>query len=309
MKSQTPPAEHPIDGALVRRLIKDQHPDLAEQRIALSDEGWDNVTYRLGEELAVRLPRRQLAGDLIVNEQTWLPRIAGDLPISVPRPIRVGRPSFYYPWTWSIAAWLPGETADRQPLASDQATRLAEFLLALHRLPSKDAPANRVRGVPLAVRAQAVTDRLKRLQTATDLITPAVLNAWRQAIDVPPASESRLLHGDLHARNVLAVRGEITGVIDWGDITAGDVATDLAAVWMLFDEPSARRTCLDVYNATQAELARARGWAISFAAILLETGLVDHPRHAAMGRATFRRVSEDVDLRDLLPDVRQRATD
>ncbi|WP_413470348.1 hypothetical protein [[Phormidium] sp. LEGE 05292] len=28
--------------------------------------------------------------------------------------------------------------------------------------------------------------------------------------------------------------GVITGIIDWGDITAGDKATDLAAIWMLF---------------------------------------------------------------------------
>jgi aminoglycoside phosphotransferase (APT) family kinase protein len=102
------------------------------------------------------------------------------------------------------------------------------------------------------------------------------------------------LHGDLHPRNVLVEQGTISGVIDWGDITSGDRATDLAAIWMLFDEPQARRMALTAYgDLSAATLARARGWAVHFATILLDSGLVDNPRHALIGELTLRRLETD----------------
>ena len=81
----TPRAEHEIDDELVRKLLQDQHPDLADAEIVLLDVGWDNANYRVGESNVVRLPRRQLAATLIENEQTWLPVLAESLPIAVPR--------------------------------------------------------------------------------------------------------------------------------------------------------------------------------------------------------------------------------
>ncbi|MER7151067.1 phosphotransferase [Streptomyces lydicus] len=42
------------------------------------------------------------------------------------------------------------------------------------------------------------------------------------------------LHGDLHPANILVDRGRIRAVIDFGDITSGDPATDLSVAWMLF---------------------------------------------------------------------------
>jgi aminoglycoside phosphotransferase (APT) family kinase protein len=106
--------------------------------------------------------------------------------------------------------------------------------------------------------------------------------------------EPTWIHGDLHARNVLFADGAIRGIVDWGDMTAGDRATDLAALWMLFesarDRGAAREPCGGVSDATWA---RAKGWAVLFGVMLLESGLVDHPRHAAMGEATLRRVALD----------------
>lgn len=101
------------------------------------------------------------------------------------------------------------------------------------------------------------------------------------------------LHGDLHARNVLVKDGAISGVIDWGDMTAGDVATDLASIWMLLGDAGARAKARAAYGADEATWARAKGWAVLFAAILLDTGLTDTPRHAVMGERAFQRLAED----------------
>ncbi|MGD8331796.1 MAG: phosphotransferase [Acidobacteriota bacterium] len=99
-----------------------------------------------------------------------------------------------------------------------------------------------------------------------------------------PATDSRWLHGDLHARNVLVDGGVIGAIIDWGDLTAGDIATDLAAVWSLFRDAGARTECLARYQPDEAQLARAKGWAVLLGAVLLDTGRVDHAAHAKIGR-------------------------
>ncbi len=289
----TPAAEQRIDISLVKALLQDQHPDLANGSVVLMDAGWDNVMYRLGDEFVVRLPRRKAAVACLENEQSCLPMLAERLPITIPVPVRFGRPSNTFPWPWSILRWMPGRTADKEPPAADQAKPLADFLRALHQPAPPSAPPNGFRGVSLGRRAKVVEERLGRLRGVTELITPSLLSLWAEALAAPEASESCWLHGDLHARNVLVESGKITAIIDWGDVTAGDVATDLASVWMLLGDSPARANCLAQYQPSGALLARAKGWAVFFGTVLLDTGLVDHPSHAAMGRATLQRLNAD----------------
>lgn len=68
----SPPAEVRIDLQLVKQLVTDQHPDLAGLPVRFASEGWDNAQFQLGADLVVRLPRRQAAVALILNEQKWL---------------------------------------------------------------------------------------------------------------------------------------------------------------------------------------------------------------------------------------------
>ena len=293
MNLGTPKPEIDVGEDLIRSLLRDQHPDLADRPLVLFDTGWDNFTFRLGEDLALRLPRREAAAQLILNEQRWLPQLATRLPIPIPAPLRVGNPGAGYPWHWSVLPWLPGRAADEEAPRSDQAIPFAAFLRALHQPAPEDAPENPFRGCALAERASAIEERLTRLRTKTDLIGTEVEEAWRAALSAPVSTESMWLHGDLHARNTLVDHGEISGIIDFGDITSGDVATDLAAAWALFEDSGARRRVLDEVGADAATRCRARGWAVSFGAMLLDTGLIDHPRHAVMGERMLRRIAED----------------
>jgi aminoglycoside phosphotransferase (APT) family kinase protein len=295
--SGSPLAEVDIDVALVQSLLHDQHPDLTHLPLQLMDTGWDNVMFRLGEALLIRLPRRRLAATLIENEQNWLPTIAARLPIATPVPVRVGHPGRGYPWKWSILPWLKGATADQTELHADQAMRLAQFLRSLHVQAPGSAPRNEVRGVPLSTRADATEARLRRLESTPHGISSEIRHAWQLALAAPVASESTWLHGDLHPRNILVKDGVITGIIDWGDITAGDVATDLASIWMLFGDRRCRQRALEAYGAiSPATLQRARGWAVLFGVVLLETGLVDHPQHLRIGHNTLSRIAEDIAL-------------
>jgi len=290
----TPAAEVEIDAALVTSLLQDQHPDLAHLPLRQIDAGWDNAMYRLGDDLCVRLPRRKLAKQLIENEQAWLPLLADRLSFSVPTPVRIGKPALGYPWRWSVLPWLAGVSADLHEPHPNQAKPFAAFLRSLHEPAPADAPSNNFRGVPLSQRAASVEERMQRLESKSDLITQRLRQIWKQALSAPIDVEAKWLHGDLHARNILVEDAVITGVIDWGDITSGDVATDLSSIWMLFSDARARQQVLVEYGTvSQATLQRAKGWAILVGVALLDTGLIDNSRHAVMGERTLRRVAED----------------
>jgi aminoglycoside phosphotransferase (APT) family kinase protein len=285
----TPAAEVEIDEDLLRRLLTEQHPDLAGEAIVFVDSGWDNVTYRVGDSLAARLPRRKIAAGLLANEQRWLSELAPRLPLPIPAPVRVGRASDAFPFPWSVVPWLDGRTADLAEPGRDQGRALAAFLRALHLPAPNDAPTNPFRGVPLAERQSAVEERLARRRA---LIGPALLELWVGAVDVPVDAPPTWLHGDLHARNVLVKDARLAGVIDWGDMCGGDPATDLASVWMLLPWKTARAEALAAYGASAATELRARGWAFLWGVMLLDSGLINHPAHAAMGKAILQRLTE-----------------
>jgi aminoglycoside phosphotransferase (APT) family kinase protein len=161
----------------------------------------------------------------------------------------------------------------------------------LHTVAPIDAPSNPFRGVPLQQRATTIEARMQRLAGSSSLITYEVLRAWQEALAAPIDVEPCWIHGDLYPRNILVDAGTLAGIIDWGDITAGDRATDLAVIWMLYADSEVRQAALEAYGSvSEATYLRARGWAVGFGVTLLETGLVDSPRHAAIGERTLRHV-------------------
>lgn len=289
-----PSADFEIDAALVRELLVDQHADLALEPIEEIAAGWDNAMFTLGKGLAARLPRRAAAAALIVHEQIWLPRLAPSLTLPVPVPVWVGVPGRGYPWRWSVAPFLPGRPAARSGLHPEHARPFAEFLSSLHQPAPADAPANPFRGVPLAERAESGAARMAGVARETDLITPTIRRLWADALDAPAASARLWLHGDLHPGNVLVEGNAISGIIDWGDVTAGDVATDLAAIWMLFDEPCARAAAFAAYPALDDPTrTRARGWAILFGVTLFAAGRADQSGFEEIGQRILRRLQSD----------------
>lgn len=289
----TPPAEVDVSVELVHRLLAVQHPDLAEQPLELLANGWDNVLFRLGSDLVVRLPRRALAAALVEHEQTWLPVLAPRLPLPIPAPVRVGQPALGYPWRWSVLPYLHGEIAARAPFAdsSAAATTLGAFLRALHEPAPGDAPANPFRGVPLVQRDGAFRQRLASLHDAIDV--DAVTRVWSEALARPAWSGPPVwLHGDLHPANLLVDDGVLSAVIDFGDLTAGDPATDLAVAWMAFSARD-RAVFRTAYGKADDDTwARARGWACGLALAFLAHS-ADNPLMAAIGTRTIDAVLTD----------------
>jgi aminoglycoside phosphotransferase (APT) family kinase protein len=249
--------------------------------------GWDNLMCRLGAELIIRLPRRAVAADLIRHEQRWLPELAPRLPLAVPAPVRIGRATADYPWPWSIVPFLPGRPAASSPPADPAAAAivLARFLRALHVPAAADAPANPVRGVPLASRSETVTARMAQVADLVDVA--AIRPLWQESVAAPPwAGPPAWLHGDLHPANILVDGGQVSAVVDFGDITAGDPATDLAVAWMMLPA-SCHDAFRDSYGTPDDPLwMRARGWALALALAYLGSS-ADNPLMAQIGRRTI----------------------
>jgi aminoglycoside phosphotransferase (APT) family kinase protein len=260
-----------INAALIRSLLREQHPDLAGLALREVAGGWDNQMWRLGQELAVRLPRTPRAPSLLRAEQRWLPILAPGLPLPVPVPVRVGEPCARFPATWTVARWVDGEPADVAPITSPAAAgRLAEFLQALHRKAPGEAPANPGRGVSL--RLDHHFDQWLTVIAASDLAAPARA-AWEQAVAAPEWADAPVwVHGDLHPANVVVSDGTVSGVIDFGELCAGDPATDLAAAWVVLPAGASSRFFEGYANADDATVRRARGWAVLRALVLISIG-------------------------------------
>ena len=287
-----PPAEIEAGERLVAGLVASQCPDLAGRTLRRVGSGWDNHLFRLGEDLAVRLPRRRVAVDLILKEQRWLPHLAAAIDMPISAPVRSLPASAEFPWPWSVTRWLDGVTAEHLPPAASEAARFGRFLRSLHSVPvPPDAPRNPVRGVALAGRSDSVLARLGRMSgadTGLAISIEQIRKAWLEAVAAPADARDTWIHGDLHPMNVLVNAGRLAGIIDWGDLCAGDPATDLASAWFLFDD--ADRVISSYGGISPATRERGRGWAILFGVVFLETGLQGHPGYGDLGRLLLRRV-------------------
>ncbi|WP_026467173.1 aminoglycoside phosphotransferase family protein [Amycolatopsis alba] len=268
-----------FEPGLIRALLREQHPDLAELELREVEGGWDNQQWRLGPELAVRLPRTERAPSLLRAEQKWLPVLAGRLPLPTPVPVRVGEPSALFEYTWTITRWVDGEPADRVPITrADAAGTLAGFLGALHRPAPADAPVSATRGLALASLRDGFSSSLAAVADEVD--GDHAKEIWEKAVAAPAWDGAPIwLHGDLHPANVIVREGTLSGVIDFGDMCSGDPATDLSAAWILLPEGAAGRF-FDAYEvADDATVTRARGWAVLRALNLIAIG-----RNGRLGR-------------------------
>ncbi|MGW0003159.1 aminoglycoside phosphotransferase family protein [Nocardia grenadensis] len=291
-----------ITADLVRDLLREQHPELAGLTIREVAGGWGNQMWRLGDELAVRMQRMDPTPDVQLKERRWLPALAPRLPLPVPTPVRSGEPSERFPKHWTVMTWVPGEPLDHATISrgAHAADTLAAFLRALH--------------VPAPAEAPIATDRGAHPRDCTDgfeafcrAVAPAdraadVRAVWDDAVAAgvwagPPV----WVHGDLHPANVVVSDGTLSGIVDFGDLFAGDPAWDLAAAWVLLPADMATRFFDSYALADEAAIRRARGLAAMKSLFLMlmgqngDRGLPGgKPHWGPVGRAALERVLKGV---------------
>ncbi len=287
-----------ISESLVISLLNSQFPQWANLPISKVDSaGTDNAMYRLGDNMAMRLPRIHWAIEQVEKEHQWLPKLAPKLPLTIPVPLAKGEPDVGYPWHWSVYKWIEGESVNISRLAdtAQAAVKLAQFIAALQSIDATHGPSpgshNSNRGVPLAVRDTPTRDIILSLK---DSLNVKAANAvWEAALNAPVWQGTPVwIHGDIQSGNLLAVEGQLNAVIDFGCLGVGDPACDLMVAWNLLSAET-REVFRKSLSVDDASWTRGRGWALSVGLIALPYYLKTNPVLANIAQYTIDEVLAD----------------
>lgn len=273
-------ADVAVDEGLVRRLLGEQFAGLDVLTVVPFAEGWDNALWLVNDELAFRFPRREIAVPGVEQEIRLLPGLAGRLPLPIPTPAYIGRPSDAFPWPFFGAPLLPGSEPARVPIVGPRSALgagLGAFLRVLH-APAlaadhgEELPFDPMGRADMAVRVPRTRDRLGALRAAGLWTAPPEAERLLAAArGLGRADGFALTHGDLHVRHLLVDGdGVPCAVIDWGDICLGDPSIDLSLYWSLLDATGRtrfRKTYGDA-SLTDERLLRARVLALFLNAAL-----------------------------------------
>jgi len=286
-----------IDEKLARQLIIEQFPHWKHLLVRpVEFGGWDNRTFQLGQDMSIRLPSAEWYADQVEKEQYWLPILAPLLPLPIPTPLAMGRPSQNYPWRWSVYRWLDGHHATTENVANleELAIALGRFLVEFQKIDSTAGPPpgkhNFFRGGSLAVYDAETRNSLLALRNEID--TGVATEIWETALCAKWQAQPVWVHGDVAASNLLVCDGRLSAVIDFGCLGIGDPACDLTIAWTFFS--GASREAFSATLALDEETwARARGWALWKALITLEKQLATTSQPANQARKVINAVFED----------------
>jgi aminoglycoside phosphotransferase (APT) family kinase protein len=273
-----------IDAGLVKRLLAAQFPQWADLPVKpVKVDGWDNRTYRLGDELTARLPTHESYAAAVDKEHTFLPILAPALPVPIPEAVAKGEPGEGYPYHWAIRRWLDGETASYDTVTDLDAfaEAIAGFILALQKVDPNGGPAAGAhsfhRGAPPEYYDAETRRALEVLEGRID--TDAARDVWETALASRWEGAPVWFHGDIASGNLLVRNGKLSAVIDFGTSGVGDPACDLVIAWTFFTGRS-RETFRAAVHQDPATWSRARGWALWKSLITLAADLDTNPTAA-----------------------------
>lgn len=286
-----PPRRSEITAELASALVAGQFPEWAHLPVTpVAVSGWDNITFRLGDAMSVRLPSHVSYVAQVEKEHVWLPRLAPHLPLPIPTPLAKGKPAGPYPWPWSVYAWLPGHSANIAPIADPVrlARDVAGFLSTLQALDPKDGPAagahSHNRGAGLAAFDAQTRQAIAGLGGRIDGNMASRL--WDAAITARFNGPPVWLHGDIATGNLLVEDGRLSAVIDFGCCAVGDPACDLVIAWTLFNN-EARPAFQAALPLDDGTWARGLGWALWKSLIVMAAPEGEQHGHADIARRTL----------------------
>ncbi|HAU1321432.1 TPA: aminoglycoside phosphotransferase family protein [Legionella pneumophila] len=282
-----------IDETLVCRLIASQFPHYSNLPVSpVAVSGWDNRTFHLGKEMLVRLPSAEEYELQVEKEQQWLPQLAPFVPVPIPIPLEMGMPAEGYPWKWSIYRWLEGETVVSANLSNlnEIAKDLATFLTAFHQIDSTGGPKPGLhsfyRGGDLKIYDPETRQAIDCLKGKID--TDHATEIWETALNTSWQSTPVWVHGDISAGNLLVKNEKLCAIIDFGQLSVGDPACDLAITWTLFAGDS-RKIFREMLPLDKGTWSRGQAWTL-WKALIVAAGIVN--TNAMEAQKSYRIINE-----------------
>ncbi|MEV0775629.1 aminoglycoside phosphotransferase family protein [Streptomyces sp. NPDC050428] len=292
--------EIPVDESLVRSLLRGQCPDWADLPLSPAGAGTDNVMYRLGDDLLVRLPRTADTARSVRKEQEWLPRLAPLLSRPVPEPVHAGAPTGAFPVVWSVYRWIDGAQAGPDTVR-DWAGFGADLAALVRELHSTDLMGASRTGDLSWYRGGGLRDCdewvVRCLEDCRATVGPVLdfdtlERLWRDALVLPePAVPHVWLHGDLKPTNLLVREGRLHAVIDFGCLSVGIPDAEHSTVWDL--PPRAREVYWDTLDLDGPIWHRARAWAIAVGVSGISYYRDTYPAFVAECEARLRAILAD----------------
>jgi aminoglycoside phosphotransferase (APT) family kinase protein len=282
----------------VRRLVDEQFPEWAYMPITVIDsEGTVNAIFRIGDQLAARLPLQ--LGDLqairrwLESEADAARELLGRTRFPIPEPVALGEPGPGYPLPWSVQTWLPGITAtEEDPGRSVRfANDLAEFIIDVRGIGPRDRTfSGQGRGGDLRSHDEWMETCFRNSEQLLDV--PRLRRLWRRMRELPRTAPDVMTHGDLTPGNVLVAKGRLAGILDLGGLGPADPALDLVGAWHLLDA-GPRRWLRDDLGSEDLEWERGKAWAFEQAMGLAWYYVESNPPMSRMGRRTLDRIIAD----------------
>ena len=285
-----------IDSSLVRKLIANQFPDLRNLPVMpIKKQGHDNRTFRLGNELTVRLPSHPSYADAVKKEATALEALGGQLSVETPKIFGLGKPSREYQLPWSIRHWLIGKTwedtqvTDKSSLARD----LGQILVELRSIPADISLSagkhSFYRGCHPSAYSDEVIESLRRMGDPTK--TKQCLEIWQRGMVSAWPNAPVWFHGDLAVANVLMKGDKVSALIDFGTCGVGDPACDLTIAWTYFDATT-RQHFREAAKVDDGTWDRAKAWGL-WKALASINGLSAPDANGAQARALAEIINDD----------------
>jgi aminoglycoside phosphotransferase (APT) family kinase protein len=278
-----------IDVALVKRLLVQQFPHLAENSITIiRSTGTVNAIFRLGDKFCIRLPRLETWAKSFDNEWTWLPKLAPHISLKIPKPFARGLPTSWYPLPWGIYHWIEGSPY-QDDLINDEiqvAYDLVNFILELRSIDMSGAPRGGRR--PLVELDPATRSAIESARGMID--TGAVSAAWTRSLESPPWDGKPVwIHGDLLKSNFLVQGGRLSAVLDFGGVGIGDPAADVVPAWSVFSK-TGREAFRQAFGVDEDTWSRARGYALHQAVMIIPYYAETNPEFVIMAKHTVEEI-------------------
>lgn len=258
-------AELDLSAALVRDLVRQQHPRLlAEPITRVASHGTVNAMFRLGDDLVCRLPLVVLdegAAIEAVDAEIEAARIFSAVDVATPEFVVRGEPSAAYPMPWTVWRWIDGDVASAVDVGDDLefAEALGQFVIQVRDLPTDGRTfGGDNRGGRLEDSGVWIQHCLHESAGMIDTDTLAAMWQHWCGLGRDEAADT-WTHNDLMPGNLLVRGSDLAGVIDVGQARVADPVVDLQPAWNLF-RGNARRAFRSTLQVDDEEWERGRAW-------------------------------------------------